>query len=88
MDNDAPCQRQVWWFAETFTTDLLPPYWEVNKEAQRDITCYELLAQIALLWARGQHFQSATCPVFLSSACDNTGAEAVANRMFTTAVPL
>ena len=60
----------------------------MRADAQRDIACYELLAQIALLWARAQFSHPARLQVCLPSMSDNTSAEAVANTLFTTSLPL
>ena len=83
-----PCKTQVWWFAEHFEVKDFPPAWSMREDAQKDIACYELLAQIALLWARAQFSHPARVQVCLPSMSDNTSAEAVANKLFTTSLPL
>ena len=60
----------------------------VSREMQRDISSYETLAQIALLYVLCKFFPAQRFPIVLRSQSDNTGAEASSNSMFTTKIPL
>jgi len=77
------------WFAETFQVqDFFDLGLQMQLQAQRDITSYEILAQHALLvmvatiWPRGR---LAICVPTLS---DNTGAESSVNKLFSTTYPI
>ena len=58
----------------------------MRADAQRDIACYELLAQIALLWARAQFSHLARLQVRVPSMPNTASAESVANKLFTTSL--
>ena len=76
------------WFREIFNVaDLAFAKVAFSPLAQRDITYYEALGQMALLLclARG-------CPgarlVRMSAWCDNTGAESASNKLYCSRAPL
>ena len=55
---------------------------------QKDIACYETLAQIAILKIAATEFTVGRIPLRIPSVSDNTSAEAGINRVFSTAHPL
>ena len=60
----------------------------VSTEMQKDISAYETLAQIALLYSLCKYFPAQRFAITLRTQSDNTGAESSANSMFTTKSPL
>ena len=54
---------------------------------QRNIACYELLAQTVLLAFRGRFIPAGT-PMMMHGFSDNTPTEGAVNKLFTTARPL
>jgi len=80
--------EEAYWYRLQFQCNELPPSWDMHAEAQKDISCYEMLAQTGLLAARARAGCLAPFPVTLSQESDNTAAEASANKLFTTASPL
>ena len=77
------------WFTEQFSMkharDISP---SLHKDAQKYIACWEALAQLALLQATCSTLRSQCMSFTLPSGCDNTAAEAGANRLSTTSWPL
>ena len=77
------------WFSECFQlAGFAFAGIELSGSASDNISCYESLAQIALL-----HCVSAVTPggrmaVRIPSWTDNTGAESVSNKLFTSSYPL
>ena len=55
---------------------------------QRDIACYETLAQLAIIKLMSQHIPAQRYALRISSLSDNTGAEAGVNSLFATKIPL
>ena len=77
------------WFSESFTVqDFAFAELPLHSEAHKDISCYECLGQIALVWLLSLLHPSCRLCVRMHSWCDNTGAEATANKLFTTSWPL
>ena len=77
------------WFSERWKPkDFLDLDIPISQDMQRDISSYETLAQIALLYVLCKFFPAQRFPIVLRSQSDNTGAEASSNSMFTTKVPL
>ena len=65
--------------------------WQIllsSSSASDDISCYECLAQIALLHCASAVTSSGRFHVRIPSWTDNTGAEAVANKLYTSRYPL
>ena len=56
-------------------------------DLQRNITCFETLAQMALLYTVSRAFPGFRLPLRIKTLSDNTGAEAGSNRLFTTSFP-
>ena len=60
----------------------------LDPNMQRSIALFETLAQIALVWLVAKSFPGFRFPICLKSLSDNTGAESVSNKLFTTTHPL
>ena len=60
----------------------------LDPNMQRSIASFETLAQIALVWLVAMSFPGFRIPICLKSLSDNTGAESVSNKLFTTTHPL
>ena len=83
-----PCLGQVW-FSETFSySEFARMGVPVKREMQRDIACYEALAQAGLILAVAHLCPCSRVPIRLCSESDNVGAEAGINNTFTTSRPL
>ena len=81
-------ERTVW-FSERFTPeDFYKLDVEVNHNMQRDIVCYETLAQLAIVKLLTRLIPAQRYALRISSLSDNTGAEAGINTLFTTKTPL
>ena len=79
----------VIWFSESFTVqDFAFSGLTLSDSASDDISCYECLAQIALLHCACAVTSSGRICVRIPSWTDNTGAESVANRLYTSKYPL
>ena len=79
---------QTKWFSERFNkldfdTQKIP----VQSDLQRNITCLETLAQMALLYLVSRSFPGFRLPLRIRTVSDNTGAEAGSNKLFTTSFP-
>ena len=80
---------QTRWFSEKFShADFCTLDIPVSREMQKDIACYETLAQIAILKIAATEFTVGRIPLRIPSVSDNTSAEAGINRVFSTAHPL
>ena len=81
--------NRIIWFSERFTPqDFYSLDVEVNHDMQRDIACYETLAQLAVIKLMSQHIPAQRYSLRISSLSDNTGAEAGVNSLFATKIPL
>ena len=75
------------WFSERFTLeDLACLHLPLNPNTQRDIGCYELLAQIALVLLLATLIPGGRARVCVRSMSDNSSAEAAINK--TTSSPM
>ena len=73
------------WFSEKFShNDFKELSIHLDSNMQRSISAFETLAQIALVWLVALSFPGFRIPVCLKSLSDNTGAESVSNKLFTT----
>ena len=80
---------QKLWFAEQFThSDFQFLPFSIDPAMQKSISAFETLAQIGLVWLAASFFPGFRIPICLKSLSDNTGAESVSNKMFTTTKPL
>ena len=79
----------IFCFAEKFAShDFDSFHVGLDSDLQRNITCFETLAQMALIWTTSRTFPGHRLPICLRSVSDNTGAEAGSNKLFTMARPL
>ena len=77
------------WFSEKWTyTDFHDLDIPVSMEMQKDISSYETLAQIGLLFTLNQILPAQRLSITLRSQSDNTAAESTSNSLFSTKVPL
>ena len=60
----------------------------VHDNLQKDITSLETLAQVALVYVAIQFFPGARIPIRIPTLSDNTTAEAVSNKLFSTSMPI
>ena len=60
----------------------------VHEDLQKDITSLETLAQIALVYLAIQFFPGSRIPIRIPTLSDNTTAEAVSNKLFSTSMPI
>ena len=78
----------LYWFSERFTkTDFDSQKIPIASDLQRNITCFETLAQMALLFLVSRSFPGFRLPLRVQTLSDNTGAEAGSNKLFTTSFP-
>ena len=76
------------WFSEQWSyDDFHQRDIPVSKEMQRDISIYETLAQIGILYSLCHLLPAQLFALTLTSNSDNTAAEAGSNSMFTTKTP-
>eukprot|EP00435_Cladocopium_sp_Y103_P057137 s317_g19.t1 len=77
------------WFSLQMTSDdfsqLRIP---LHDDLQKDISALETLAQMALVFITMHSFPGARIPIRLPTLSDNTGAESVSNKLFTTQMPM
>lgn len=77
------------WFCLPLTkTDFDDMDIPLHQDLQKDITSLETLAQIALLFVVARRQPGFRMSVRVPALSDNTGAESVSNKLFTTALPL
>jgi len=72
------------WIASDFHQLEIP----VSSDMQKDISSYETLAQICLLYSLCSLLPSQRFALTLKSVSDNTAAESTSNSLFTTKAPL
>ena len=76
------------WFSECFSvSDFAFADLPLKSEAHKDISCYECLGQIALVWLLSTLHPMCRLSLKLRTWCDNSGAESASNKMFTTSWP-
>ena len=88
LKDDDEVPLDVWWFSLSLSPSDFPAEWGMNADAQKDISCYELLAQVVLLVLRGRVLPPCSMGLLLPSGVDNQTAAAAGNKLFTTARPL
>ena len=77
------------WFSQQWSyKDFQSLQIPVKENMQKDISCYETLAQMCLLHMFCKIAPANRVPLILKTVSDNTGAEAGSNKLFTTKVPL
>ena len=81
-------QKNIW-FSEKFTfLDFTNLGLAVSKDLQRHITCFETLAQLALLFIASRVFPAHRFPICLRTLSDNSGAESGSNKLWSMSYPL
>ena len=79
----------VFWFSESFEVqEFLDLGLQMQLQAQRDITSYEILAQHALLMLVSTLLPAGRLAVHLPTLSDNTGSESSVNKLFSTVYPI
>ncbi|CAE6924592.1 unnamed protein product [Symbiodinium sp. CCMP2592] len=79
----------VLWFSERFEkSDFDGLNIPLDNNTQKNIGCWELLAQIALALLFAETCPGGRCRIQLRTFCDNASAQASANRLMTTSSPL
>ena len=79
---------KVGWFSEQFTMQSLRHFLpNLEKDAQKYIGAFEVLAQLALLMMGNEMMLCESLPVCLPSSSDNTGAESGINKQLSTKEP-
>ncbi|CAE6968846.1 unnamed protein product [Symbiodinium sp. CCMP2592] len=79
----------VLWFSERFEkSDFDGLNIPLDNNTQKNIGCWELLAQIALAFLFAETCPGGRCRIQLRTFCDNASAQASANRLMTTSSPL
>ena len=77
---------EVFWFSVAFNFNDIPDWWRelASSDIQRSISSFELLAQVALVAAKFAIWGREAQTVSIELRCDNTPAEGVSNKLFTT----
>ena len=77
------------WFSERYDlADFKHLELPLHADTQKDISCWETLAQAALMLLFGQLCPGGRMRICIPSFSDNTGAEAICSRLLTTRSPL
>ena len=80
---------QCSWFSLPMTSqDFSNLQIPLHDNLQKDISSLETLAQIALVYITIQFFPGSRIPIRIPTLSDNTTAEAVSNKLFSTNMPL
>ncbi|CAE7251085.1 unnamed protein product [Symbiodinium sp. CCMP2592] len=77
------------WFSERYDLAEIK-YLELplHSEAQKDISCWETLAQVGLMLLFGHLCPGGRMRICVPSFCDNSGAESICAKLLTTKSPL
>ena len=77
------------WFRQSFAhSEFVALGIGVHPEMQREISCYEALAQAGLILAAASLLPCSHVPITLRALSDNSGAESGLNNLLTTSRPL
>ena len=80
---------QCSWFSVPMTSqDFKNLHIPLHDNLQKDISSLETLAQIALVYITIQFFPGSRIPIRVPTLSDNTTAEAVSNKLFSTQMPI
>ena len=80
--------KSIVWFSEQFSMSQLRYFRpKLTKDAQKYISAFEVLAQLALLMAASQHLHFDQMQICLPASSDNTSAESSINRQLSTKEP-
>ena len=77
-----------WFSLPLHSSDFDQLHIPVHDDLQKDIAALETLAQIALVYIAVKSFPGARIPIRVPTLSDNTGAESISNKLFTTQMPL
>ena len=83
-----PSGSCAWFSLQMTSSDFQSLQIPMHDDLQKDISSLETLAQIALVFIAVRSFPGSRIPIKIPTLSDNTGAEAVSNKLFTTQVPL
>ena len=83
-----PSGACAWFSLQLVSADFQALKIPMNDDLQKDISALETLAQIALVYIAVHSFPGSRIPIRIPTLSDNTGAEAVSNKLFTTQMPL
>jgi hypothetical protein len=83
-----PQLASIKWFSLQLSPLDFPESWQMNPIPQRNIACYELLAQIILLKLRADTWAATTCPVTIQQLSDNSPTIAASGRLYSSATPM
>ena len=83
-----PSGQCAWFSLPISLQDFKSLHIPIHDNLQKDITSLETLAQIALVYITIQFFPGARIPIRIPTLSDNTTAEAVSNKLFSTTMPI
>ena len=83
-----PSGQCSWFSLQISHADFAALHIPVHEDLQKDITSLETLAQIALVYLAIQFFPGSRIPIRIPTLSDNTTAEAVSNKLFSTSMPI
>jgi hypothetical protein len=78
----------LWCSEQFYHSDFAAVSLHLEPEMQKSIASFETLAQIALAHLISKIYPGSRMPICLKSLSDNSGAESVSNKLFTTSKPL
>ena len=76
------------WFSQSFTLQGLPMQSDANLDMSSYLSSYETLAQCLVLLCFWKHMGGSRLALKLPALSDNSGAETVCNKLYTSKVPL
>lgn len=80
--------QQRWFSLRMTSADFQVLKIPMHDDLQKDISSLETLAQIVLVYLVIQHLPGCRIPIRISTLSDNTAAESVSNKLFSTQMPL
>ena len=83
-----PSGKQCWYSLRLTANDFSLLKIPMHDNLQKDISSLETLAQIALVFIVIRHFPGFRIPLRMAALSDNTAAESVSNKLFSTQMPL
>ena len=83
-----PTGQCSWFSLPLRSSDFVDLKIPLHDNLQKDIASLETLAQIALVYITTQYFPGSRIPIRIPMLSDNTTAEAVSNKLFSTQMPI
>ena len=83
-----PSGQCSWFSLQLASQDFTQLQIPMHDNLQKDISSLETLAQIALVYITIQFFPGSRIPIKIPTLSDNTTAEAVSNKLFSTQMPI